>query len=177
MYTTIEIYATAADLHEESAGRRLRDVAYRIPAHSRGRKHFHLAAALPTLKRRDIDAGVPAKLARMAVNLDGEGLYIEPEALPLALDFAEWLPTADMRDRLRAARNAFTIAVANSRLCSPTIVQNLDPLRELFALCPPVMKWILTGGTPPDIDAMGPAFAVASNCATLNLFTENLEAA
>lgn len=177
MYITIEIYATAADLHEESAGRRLRGVPYRIPARARGRKHYHLAAAVQTLKPRDIAAGVPAKLARMAVQLDGEGLYIEPEALPLALDFAAWLPTTEMRDRLRSVRNAFTVAVANSRLCTPSIVRNLDPLRELFALCPPVLVWVLTGGAPPDIDAMGPAFAVASNCANLNLYMETLEAA
>jgi len=174
LYVTIDSYCAAAGVCADTAGRRLAGVQYRVPPRERGRKYFPLAGAVMTLKRREIDAGVCA-LVQAAVRLDDD-LYIEPDALPLAREFADWLP-ADARDRLRSAQNAFVVAVANSRLCTPSIVQNLGPLRELFALCPPVLAWVLIGGTPPDIDHIAPAFAVSNNSPALGLNHTNMEAA
>jgi len=176
VYTTIEQYASAADVSEATASRRLKGETYRIPTKARGRRYYHLAAAVQTLKRREIDAGAVCTLVQAAVRLDDD-LYIGPEALSLAREFADWLPEPVMRDRLRMAQNAFVVAVANSRLCTPAIVQNLGPLRELFVLCPPVLSWVLIGGTPPDIDHIAPAFAVANNSPSLGLYTEQMKEA
>ena len=175
MYITIETYAAATGTSEATASRRLKGVAYRIPSRERGRRHYHLAAAVQTLKGKEVDAGAVKALTTSARDLFGHDLYVEPEALPLAREFAEWLPT-EARDRLRAAQNAFVVGVSDSRLCTPTIVRNLLPLRELFALCPPVLAWVLTGGAPPDVHNLAPAFAVSNNCAALDHHT-NMEAA
>jgi hypothetical protein len=121
-----------------------------------------------TLKGKEVDSGACEALAKAAKDLHGKDLYVEAEALGMAQSFAEWLPTEAMRNRLRTAHDAFVVAVANSRLCSPTIVRNLEPLKTLFALCPPVLAWVLRGGEVPDIDAIAPAFAVASNEGTLD---------
>lgn len=177
MYITIEQYARAADVSEATASRRLADVPFRIPTRGRGRKHFPLAGAVMTLKLKEVDAGGAEALAGAACDLHGRDLYVEAEALPMAQRFAEWLPTDAMRNRLRTAQNSFVVSVANSRLCSPTIVRNLTPLRELFAMCPPVLVWVLRGGEAPDIDGIAPAFAVASNEGTLDQYHTNLEAA
>lgn len=168
MYITIDNYACAADVSEATASRRLADVPFRIPTRARGRKFFPLAAAVQTLKAKEIDAGACEALAGAAQDLHGRDLYVEAEALPMAQAFAEWLPTEGMRNRLRTVQNAFVVAVANSRLCSPTIVRNLTPLRELFALCPPLLAWVLTGADAPDVEHIAPAFAVASNEAALD---------
>ncbi|WP_417676721.1 hypothetical protein [Pseudodonghicola sp.] len=174
MHVTIENYCAATGVCAETTGRRLQAVPYRVPER-RGayRKLFPLAAAAMTLKRREIDAGAVAELGRSARPLNND-LYVEPEALPMAREFADWLPDPAMRARLRAAQNSFTVAVANSRLCTPTIVSNLDPLRDLFALCPQVTRWVLAGGTPPDVDHIGPAFAVTNNSAALSLYTNKM---
>ncbi|KZY47592.1 hypothetical protein A3731_07825 [Roseovarius sp. HI0049] len=177
MYTTIEQYARAAGVSDATASRRLADVPFRIPTRGRGRKHFPLAAAVMTLKGKEVDAGAAERLAQAACDLHGRDLYVEAEFLPMARDFAEWLPTEVMRNRLRTAQNSFVVAVANSRLCSPTIVRNLTPLRELFALCPPVLAWVLRGGEAPDVDGIAPAFAVASNEGTLDQYHINMKEA
>lgn len=167
MYIKIEDYCAASGVSTATAGRRLAGVPFRIPTRARGRKFFPLAAAVQTLRAKEIDAGACEALAGAAQDLHGGDLYVEAEALPMAQAFAEWLPTEDMCNRLRTAQNTFVVAVANSRLCSPTIVRNLTPLRELFALCPPVLAWVLTSADAPDVDAIAPAFAVASNEAAL----------
>lgn len=177
MYTTIESYAAATGTSDATASRRLKGVAYRIPSRERGRRYYHLAAAIQTLKAKEIDSGAVKALAASVRDLFGHDLYVEPEALPLAREFAEWLPTEAMRDRLRAAQNAFVVGVSDSRMCTPTIVRNLPPLRELFALCPPVLAWVLTGGAPPDAHSLAPAFAVSNNCAALDHHTNIQEAA
>lgn len=174
MYITIETYAAATGTSEATASRRLKALPYRIPTLERGRRYFHLAAAVQTLKEKEI--GAVKALTASARDLFGHDLYVEHEALPLAREFAEWLPTGSMRDRLRAAQNAFVVGVSDSRMCTPTIVRNLPPLRELFALCPPVLAWVLTGGAPPDVHNLAPAFAVSNNCAALDNHT-NMEAA
>ncbi|SFQ56497.1 hypothetical protein SAMN05421853_11093 [Roseivivax halotolerans] len=170
MYISTEEYADAASVSDATAFRRLKGLPYRIPTRGRGRKHFPLAAAVMTLKGKEVDSGAVDALTEAARDLFGHDLYIEPEALPMAHSFAEWLPSETMRARLRAAQNFFTVAVANSRLCTPAIVRNLSPLRELFALCPPVLVWVLTGGEAPDIDYIAPAFAVSSNEAALDQY-------
>jgi len=177
LYIKIEDYCAATGVSTATAGRRLADVPFRIPTRGRGRKHFPLAGAVMTLKAKEVDSGACERLAGAACDLHGRDLYVEAEALPMAQSFAEWLPTEAMRNRLRTAQNSFVVAVANSRLCSPTIVRNLTPLRELFALCPPVLAWTLRGGEAPDIDGIAPAFAVASNEGTLDKYHANLEAA
>ena len=177
MYIKIEDYCDATGVSTATAGRRLSDVPFRIPTRAGGRKHFPLAAAVMTLKAKEVDAGACEALAQVACDLHGRDLYVEAEALPMAQAFAEWLPTEAMRNRLRTAQNSFVVAVANSRLCSPTIVRNLTPLRELFALCPPVLSCVLRGGEAPDVDHIAPAFAVASNEGTLDQYHTNLEAA
>ncbi|WOI29131.1 hypothetical protein [Sulfitobacter dubius] len=177
MYITIESYAAATGTSEATASRRLKGVAYRIPYRERGRRYYHLAAAVQTIKAKEIDSGAVKALTESARDLFGHDMHVEPEASPLARAFAEWLPSKAMRDRLLAAQNAFVMGVGDSRMCTPTIVRNLPPLRELFALCPPVMAWVLTGGTPPDAQGLAPAFAVSNNCAALNHHTNMQEAA
>ncbi|MFG6604712.1 MULTISPECIES: hypothetical protein [unclassified Sulfitobacter] len=168
MYTTIESYAAATSTSKATASRRLKGVAYRIPSRERGRRYYHLAAAIQTLKGKEVDEGVVKALTVSARDLFGHDLYVEPEALPLARAFAEWLPSEAMRDRLRAAQNAFVMGVGDSRMCAPTIVRNLPPLRELFALYPTVLAWVLTGGASPDAHGLAAAFAVSNNCAALD---------
>ena len=177
MYIKIEDYCAATGVSAATAGRRLAEIPFRIPTRAGGRKHFPLAAAVMTLKGKEVDAGACERLAQAACDLHGRDLYVEAGSLPMARDVAEWLPTETMRARLRTAQNAFVVAVANSRLCSPTIVRNLTPLRELFALCPPVLAWVLRGGEAPDVDGIAPAFAVASNEGTLDQFHTTMEIA
>lgn len=170
MYITAEQYARAAEVSEATASRRLKGLPYRIPTKARGRRWYPLAAAVQTLKAKEIDAGACEALAEGAKDLHGRDLYVEAEALPMAQAVAEWLPTESMCTRLWTAQNAFVVAVANSRLCTPAIVRNLTPLRDLFALCPPVLAWVLTGENVPDVDHIAPAFAVASNEAALDQY-------
>jgi hypothetical protein len=176
LYVTTDNYCAATGVSSATAGRRLADIPFRIPTQARGRKYFPLAAAVMTLKGKEVDAGAYEALAEAASDLHGRDLYVEAEALPMAHVFAEWLPTV-ARNRLRSAQNSFVVAVANSRLCSPTIVRNLTPLRELFALCPPVLAWVLTGKNAPDVDAIAPVFAVASNEPALDLYMKKLNEA
>lgn len=175
MYITIKDYCAATGVSDATASRRLKGLPYCFATRRRGRRGYPLPAAVITLKRKEIDAGAAQALAQAARDLHGRDLYIEAGALPMAREFAEWLPDNGMRDRLRRAQNAFVVAVANSRLCSPSIVRNLTPLRDLFALCPTVLAWVLRGGSPPDIDAIAPAFAVASNDAALEQYHTNLQ--
>ena len=177
MYITIKNYGCATGTSEATASRRLKDAACHAASGERGRLYYHLAAAAQTLKRKEIDAGAVVALTASARDQIGHELYVEAKALPLARGFAEWLPNESMRDRLRAAQNAFVMGVGDSRMCTPTIVCNLSPLRELFALCPPVLAWVLTGGSPPDAHGLAPAFAVSNNCTALDHHTNMLEAA
>jgi len=170
VYITLEQYARAADVSEATASRRLKGLPYRIPTKARGRRWYPLAAAVTTLKYKESHAGAAQALAQGARDLFGHDLYIEPESLPMARSFAAWLPEPDTRDRLEMAQSDFVVTVAHSPLCSPAIVRNITPLRDLYALCPPIMKWTICGGTVPDTDAIAPAFAVASNEAALDQY-------
>jgi len=168
VYITIASYAAATGVSEATASRRLTRTAYHIRPHERGRRYYHLAAAVQTLKAKELEAGAVKALTGSACDLFGPDLYLEPESIPLAREFSDWLPTEANRGRLRAAQNAFVMGVGDSRICAPTIVRNLSPLRELFALCPPVLVWVLTGGTPPDAHNIAAGFAVSNNCAALD---------
>ena len=176
MHITNDNYCAATGVCPTTAGRRLADVPYLMPTRERGRRYYHLAAAVQTLKGKEIDAGAVEMLANAARVLD-DHLYIESAAIPMAQDFADWLSGA-MLDRARRAQAAFVVAVANSRLCTPSIVRNLDPLKALFLLNPDVLRWIFAGVAAPAFDALAPAFAVACNENALALYTNNiLEAA
>lgn len=176
MHITIDNYCAATGVCPTTAGRRLADVPYLMPSRERGRRYYHLAAAVQTLKGKEIDAGAVEMLANAARVLD-DHLYIESAAMPLAQSFADWLSGA-MLDRARRAQAGFVVAVANSRLCTPSIVRNLDALKALFVLNPEVLRWIFAGGDVPAIEALAPAFAVACNENALALCTNNiLEAA
>lgn len=170
MYITIDTYCAATGVSAATAGRRLADVPFRIPTRARGRKFFPLAAAVTTLKYKESHAGAAQALAEGARDLFGHDLYIEPESLPMARSFAAWLPEPVMRERLEMALSDFVVTVAHSPLCSPSIVRNITPLRDLYAICPPIMRWIICGGAVPDTDSIAPAFAVASNEAALDQY-------
>ncbi|KAA8605926.1 hypothetical protein [Salipiger aestuarii] len=160
MDITLQSYSTAVGVCETTASRRLAGVFHRM----RGRKRsYPLAAALQTLKRKEHHS-IPALVA--ASQSDRSNLHVEPSALPMAMNFTEWLPSAAMKERLRAAQNAFVVAVANSPLCAPALVENLDALRMLFVLNDEVLRFVVLGGTPPNIDALAPAFAVTNNTHT-----------
>jgi hypothetical protein len=174
LYTTTDYYCAATGVCPTTAGRRLTETPFRLPSLSRGRRFYPLAAALQTLRKRENDAGAIESLVRTSRTLSDD-LYIEPDALPLAHSFSEWLPAPAMRDRLRSIQNALVVAVANSRLCTPTIVRNLDALRQLFPLNPDAMRWILVRGDAPDVDNLGPAFAVACNDTALDIYTTSLK--
>jgi len=177
VYINIASYAAATGVSEATASRRLTGTAYHIRPHERRRRYYHLAAAVQTLKAKELEAGAVKALTGSACDLFGHDLYLEPESITLAREFSDWLPSEANRDRLRAAQNAFVMGVGDSRICTPTIVRNLSPLRELFALCPPVLAWVLTGGTPPDAHNIAAAFAVSNNCASLDNHATLKEAA
>ena len=168
MFITLESYAFSVGVCETTAARRLKGIPFSIPDNARGRKHFFLPSAVMTLRQKEIDDGAAGRMASVSRDL-GDGVYVEGATLSIAERFAEWC-SGPMYTRLRAAQNAFVVAVANSRLCTPVIVENLDPLRTLFPLCSPVLVWILSGGEPPDVDRIAPAFAVASNTTELHTY-------
>lgn len=178
MHTTLHNYVEATGVHVETAGRRLKNVDFLRPPRTGGRKHYGIAAAMQTLSAPEIEVGAIDRLVAGAVSLRDD-LYIEAKALPVARQFASWLPTEAMRIRLRAVQNSFVVAVANTRLCTPAIVRNLDTLRDLFALNGAVLNFVLVGGEAPNVDALAPAFCVTCNDSTLDAYKypHNLEAA
>lgn len=166
IYTTQADYAEAIDGAVETAGRRLKHVAYRSPSRASGRRFYPVGAAVMTLKQREIAAGaIPALVDSSGIL--GTALYIEAEMLPTAIEFAEWLPEEAMRARLREMNAAFVGAVANSPLCTPTVVRALEPLKTLFVLNKDVTSYVLTGESRPDVSDLAPAFAVSCNDALL----------
>ena len=119
-----------------------------------------------TLKQREIDArAIPALVD--SAGILGTGLYIESEMLPTAIDLVEWLPSEAMRARLREMSGEFIGGVANSPLCTPTVVRALEPLKALFVLNKDVTAYVLTGDGRPDVADLAPAFAVSNNDALL----------
>lgn len=166
LYTTIDTYAQAAGVCDDTAGRRLKHVAYRSPSRASGRRFYPVAAAVMTLKQREIAAGaIPALVDSSGIL--GTALYIEAEMLPTAIALSEWLPDEAMRARLREMHAAFVGAVANSPLCTPTVVRALEPLKTLFVLNKDVTSYVLTGDGRPDVADLAPAFAVSCNDALL----------
>lgn len=177
MYITIETYARVMGICKTTAGRRLSGAPFRIPTKERGQHYYPLAAAVMTLTPSEVQAGAIGLLAASA-RLLNDDLYIEPEALSAAQNFAAWLPIPEMRNRLARMQMAFVTAVANSPLCTPTIVASLEPLKALFALNADVSRYVLVGGPVPNVDALAPAFAISNNSALLDQHAaELLEAA
>jgi len=172
LFTTIDRYANAVRVSEATACRRLKGIPFRVPTRGRGIQWYPLGAAVQTLREKEM--GAIEGLTRTARDLDAGDLYIEAPAISIAESFIGWT-TGAARDRLRAAQNGFVVAVSNSRICSPAIVRNLDPLRTLFVLNPDVTRWILLGGTPPNVDALAPSFAVVNNGPALAEYHANLE--
>ncbi|QFT92149.1 hypothetical protein FIU86_04795 [Roseovarius sp. THAF9] len=173
LYTTIDSYAEATGATAHTASRRMKDLAFRVPSGSKGRRSYPLAAAVQTFRPREIDAGAVPAIAQSAHRLS-DTLYVESEMLPAARAFAEWLPDPRMRSRLLHIRNAFSIAVGNSPLCTPSVVRALEPLKSLWALNADVTRFILAGATPPDVDKLAPAFAVSCNEALLENYYDSL---
>lgn len=167
MYTTIERYASAVDTSVATASRRLKGIPFVIPTKGRGVQWYPLAAAVQTLRAKEQDS-IPA-LVKHARDLYPGDFYVEPRALPIAESFIGWCE-GSMRDRARAAQNSFVVAVSNSRICVPSIIRNLEPLKTLFVLNPEVTRWVLVGGTPPDVDNLAPAFAVSNNGPAIDEF-------
>lgn len=176
MHITLDGYAAVCGIDPSTAGRRLAHAPFRQPKRSHGRKFFALAAALLTLTPHEIAEGAIPAMVRASERLSKDE-YLEPEALPMARDFASWLPDPAMQTRARGGQNAFVVAVANSKLCTPAIVENLEALRDLFVLNQQVTRWILLGGGPPDVDKLAPAFAVANNDSRLAMYTPELKEA
>ncbi len=177
MYITIATYSDIVGVCKTTVSRRLSGAPYRIPTKENGRHYYTLAAAVTTLKPSEVKAGVIGLLAASA-RLLNDDLYVEPEALSAAQDFAQWLPSPEMRNRLARVQSAFVVAVANSPLCTPTIVGSLEPLKALFALNADVSRYVLVGGPVPNVDALAPAFAISNNGALLDQrAAELLEAA
>lgn len=174
MYITLEQYARVIDAADSTASRRLRGIPFVIPAKGRGIQWYPLAAAVQTLRPKE-EGAVPA-LVTPARDVYAGDLYVEARALPIAESFLDWTE-GDMQARARAAQNSFVVAVSNSRICTPTIVRNLEPLKMLFVLNPEVTRWVLVGGTPPDVDNLAPSFAVANNGPGLDEYHLNLELA
>ncbi|MCA0906259.1 hypothetical protein LCM27_07610 [Ruegeria marisrubri] len=177
MYVTLSAYADIVGVCKTTASRRLSGAPFRIPTKENGRHYYMLTAAVMALTPSEIEAGAIGRLAGSARLLNDE-LYIEPEALSAAQDFAQWLPSSEMRSRLARVQSAFVVAVANSPLCTATVVASLEPLRALFALNADVTRYVLVGGPIPNVDALAPAFAISNNSALLNQHAaELLEAA
>ncbi len=168
MYITIATYADIVGVCKTTASRRLSGSPFRIPTKENGRHYYPLAAAVMTLAASEIEAGVIGRLAASA-RLLNDDLHIEPEALSAAQNFAQWLPSPEMRNRLARAQSAFVVSVANSPLCTPTIVASLEPLKALFALNADVSRYVLIGGPVPNVEALAPAFAISNNTALLEL--------
>lgn len=174
MYITIEKYAKALEIAESTASRRLKGLPFVMPKNGRGTHWYPLVAVVQTL--RGWDAGREVALVRWSRDMREGDLYIEPAALLLAESFLNWCE-GDMKTRARAARNSFVVAVSNSRICTPTIVRNIELLKTLFVLNPEVTRWILVGGTPPNVDRLAPSFAVTNNGANLDVYHTKMEAA
>lgn len=170
MHITKEDYASATGVSEVTVWRRLKGVPFRVPR-KRSEKLYPLAGVLPSLKQKEVDSGAVERLAQ-AAQRPNRDMYVEAEALPIAEAFVSFLgrmPTAEAKERARAVRNQFVVAVAHSPLChGPTVVANLEALKMLFMLHASVTRWIILGGKPPDVAGMAPAFAVANNCAELD---------
>lgn len=160
MHITVTDYTRAAGCVPETAGRRLRAVSH----HSgpRGTRLYPLADSLVTLKGREIAAGAHTALVR-AASTPADSLYVGgADALRAARRLIGWLPATEA-DRFRAVRNMFFVAVANSGLCAPTIVENLGSLADLIVLQPDVLKFVFGVNSDLDIDRIAPAFSLVNN--------------
>ncbi|WP_288941007.1 hypothetical protein [uncultured Roseovarius sp.] len=127
---------------------------------ARGVHHYHVAAALPTLRPREYDSA-PALI--LCAEPPEDSLYVGgAESLAMAQAFIEWLPE-EPRERLRVAQNSFVVALANSNICAAPVVENIENLRVLIVLQPDVLRWIFRCGDVPDMDRLAPAFAIVNN--------------
>lgn len=158
MYITQSLYARETGRTVETACSRLCDVPYK-----RGRQGvhlYHLARTLPTLRPRE-HASIQALV--LCATPPEDSLYVGgPESLQMARAFIGWLPE-EARGRLRAAQNSFVVALANSAVCAPVVVERIEYLRVLIVLQPDVLKWIFKCGDVPDMDRLAPAFAIVNN--------------
>lgn len=157
MFITQHQYADAAQCCVETAGRRMKSIHFHMGP--RGARNYHLAAALVTLKGREIGAGAVPRLAESATAPD-DVLFVG-DVLDMARAYVDWLD-APARARLAAVQNSFVVALASS-LCAPAVVENLESLRTLIAVQPDVMRHVLTDMPAPEMDRMAPAFAIVNN--------------
>lgn len=163
VFITQHQYADAAQCCVETAGRRMRSIPFHVGAH--GVRQYHLAAALVTLKSREIVAGAVPRLAASATAPD-DVLFVG-DMLNTARRYVEWLD-APARARLAAVQNSFAVALANSPVCVPAVVENLEMLRTLIAVQPDVMRHVLADMPAPEMARMAPAFAIVNN-STFNM--------
>jgi hypothetical protein len=164
VFTTQQNYCAAAGCCIETVGRRLKSIAY-SPGPPYGTRHYPLAQAVTTLRPREIEKGAVERLVATATVSD-DSLYVgSSDALDVACNLIEWLPD-NMRTRAVAAQNNFISGVANSRLCTPAVVENLGTLQALVILQPDVLRHVLTA-MPADIERIAPAFALVNNSANM----------
>ena len=168
MYTTQKLYSDAVGVVPETACRRFKNIPIALSG-AYGTRHYLLTRVLPTLRARDFDA--VERLVANSIQPD-DTLYVGPpeESLTVAAALIEWLPER-MRPRLQAAQHAFLAGVGNSKLCSPSIVENLGPLQMLLILQPDILRHVLTSSPRPDMSRLSPAFALVNN--TANLFIKD----
>ncbi|WP_076531548.1 hypothetical protein [Roseovarius nanhaiticus] len=88
-------------------------------------------------------------------------LYVG-DALETARRYVEWLDP-EARRRLAMIQNRFVVSLANSPVCAPPVVENLESLRTLIAVQPGVMAHVLTGASAPEVGQLAPAFAIVNN--------------
>ncbi|GGO50330.1 hypothetical protein SAMN05444398_1011049 [Roseovarius pacificus] len=158
MYITQHLYARETGRVVETACARLKTVPHINGG--RGVHHYHVAAALPTLRPREYDS-IPALV--LCATPPEDSLYVGgPEALPMARALIEWLPE-EPRERFRAVQNSFVVALANSNVCAAPVVENIETLRVLIVLQPDILRWIFRCGDVPDMDRLAPAFAIVNN--------------
>jgi hypothetical protein len=123
---------------------------------------YPLAASLVTLKGREEAQGAHTALVR-AASAPMDSLYVGgADALPAARRLIAWLPSPEA-DRFRTVRNLFFVAVANSGLCAPAIVENLGSLADLIILQPDVLRFVFGVSRSLDIDRIAPAFSLVNN--------------
>lgn len=162
MKITLEQYSRAVGVCRETARLRLKNLSY-----TRGRAGKHeylLAEAVLTLRPGERNSGAARNLVMQGTYPD-EAIYVgglEAEVRARNLNTAL---TADENDRFQRIRCQFFIAVANSTLCVPVIVENLDVLGAILILQPDVLNDVLTGSENADVSNFAVAFSIVNNSA------------
>ncbi|AKS45808.1 hypothetical protein SAMN05444287_0907 [Octadecabacter temperatus] len=127
------------------------------------RRRYLLAEAVTTLAPSEVAAGAIEKLFA-AATIAPDSMYAGGiEATPTARRLIDWLPDEAMQDRWAQVQSAFFVAVANSKLCVPAVVGNLNELKDLAILQPHVLAHVICNAPRPAMLAMSPAFIIANN--------------